>query len=793
MRISEHWLREWVDFPGSTEELAHRLTMAGLEVDAVEPAAPAFDGVVVGEILACEPHPEAERLQLCRVDDGSGEPLPVVCGAPDARPGLKAPLARVGASLPGGQAVRAASLRGVASAGMLCSARELGLAEDAAGLMALPGDAPVGTDLRAYLALEDWIIELELTPNRSDCLGMAGVAREVGVLARRAPAGPDPEPVPPGLGDRLEVALEAPADCPRYAGRIIRGIDAAAETPVWLRERLRRAGVRPLSVAVDVTNYVMLELGQPMHAFDLDRLEGGIRVRRARAGESLALLNGEAVTLDTETLVIADHARAVAMAGIMGGEGSAVGEGTRDVFLESAFFSPAAIAGRARAYGLHTDSSHRFERGVDPALCVRALERATRLLIDIAGGTPGPVTDAREAAHLPGTATVVLRPARVAALLGTAVPEAEMREILERLGMQVNVEEGDAWRVTAPSWRFDIAREVDLIEEIARVHGYDALPPARTPAPLAMPERPEARLSLRRLRRLLVDRGYQEAITYSFVSPELQQRLDPEAEALALSNPLSAELAVMRSSLWPGLVRALQHNRNRQAGRVRLFESGLAFRGRLENLAQRPRLAGIASGGRWPEQWGVPAEALDFFDIKGDVEALLALTGEPERYRFEPAAHPALHPGQGARILRDGAGAGWAGALHPALARELDLDGAVYVFELDLERASEARLPAFREVSRYPAIRRDLAVVLPESVSAAALHDCVAASVGESLRELVLFDVYRGRGVADGCKSLAIGLILQDSSRTLTDTDVDAVVGRVVARLRQELQAELRE
>lgn len=792
MRISEHWLREWVDFPGSTEELAHRLTMAGLEVDAVEPAAPEFDGVVVGEIVACEPHPDADRLSVCRVVAGEGDPWEVVCGAPNARVGLKAPFARVGTTLPDGTRIERAELRGFASEGMLCSARELGLSEDAAGLMALPEDAPPGMDLRDYLALDDRVIEVELTPNRADCLGMAGIAREVGVIARRAVTWPGVEAVPAQSDARFPVSLEAPAECPRYTGRVIRDVDARAETPVWMRERLRRAGIRPLSIAVDISNYVMLELGQPMHAFDLDRLRDGIRVRPARGGERLELLNGQTVTLEPDTLTIADASGPVAMAGVMGGEPTAVTAGTRHIFLEAAFFAPPSITGRARRYGLHTDSSHRFERGVDPRRAHVAVERATRLLVAIAGGVPGPTVVTELEDHVPGAPSVAFRPGRCEALLGAAISRDEMRDILERLGMAVTGD-GDTWTVAAPSWRFDIAREVDLIEEIARIHGYDALPPARTPAPLAMPERPEGRLSLRRLRRLLVDRGYQEAITYSFVSPELQQRLDPDAEGLALANPLSAELAVMRSSLWPGLVRALQHNRNRQAGRVRLFESGLAFRGRLANLAQRPRLAGIASGERWPEQWGVPAEALDFFDIKGDVEALLALTGEPERYRFEPAAHPALHPGQSARILRDGAEAGWAGALHPALVRDLDLDGAVYVFELDLERVGEARIPAFREVSRYPAIRRDLAVVLPESVSAGALHDCVAASVGESLRELVLFDVYRGRGVADGCKSLAIGLILQDSSRTLTDTDVDAVVGRVVARLREELQAELRE
>jgi len=792
MRISEQWLREWVAFPGGTGELAHRLTMAGLEVDAVEPAAPDFDGVVVGEIAACETHPDAEQLSICRVVAGEGDPFEVVCAAPNARVGLRAPFARVGARLPDGTRIERATLRGVESEGMLCSARELGLSEDAAGLMTLPQSAPPGMDLREYLALDDQVIEVELTPNRADCLGMAGIAREVGVIARHSVTWPGVDPVPAQSDARFPVALETPAQCPRYAGRVIRDVDAAAETPVWMRERLRRAGIRPLSIAVDISNYVMLELGQPMHAFDLDRLRAGIRVRAAGDGERLELLNGQTVTLEPGTLTIADDSGPVAMAGVMGGEPTAVTASTRHVFLEAAFFTPAAMAGSARRYGLHTDSSHRFERGVDPWRAEVAVERATRLLLGIAGGVPGPTQVTEAAAHMPAAARIAFRPRRCEAVLGAALASEDMRDILERLGMAVDAG-ADTWTVTAPSWRFDITREVDLIEEIARIHGYDALPPARTPAPLTMPERPEGRVPLRRLRRLLVDRGYQEAITYSFVSRELQQRLDPQTEALALANPLSAELAVMRSSLWPGLVRALQHNRNRQAGRVRLFESGLAFRGRLDHLTQRPRIAGIASGGRWPEQWAAPAEALDFFDVKGDVEALLALTGEPGRYRFEPAGHPALHPGQCARVLRDGVEVGWTGALHPALARELDLDGGVYLFELDLEKVSETRIPAFREVSRYPAIRRDLAVVVPEAVSAAALRECVATSVGTTLRELVLFDVYRGRGIPEGCKSLAIGLILQDSSRTLTDSDVDGLVSGAVSRLRDELQAELRE
>jgi len=793
MRISEQWLREWVAFPGATEELGHRLTMAGLEVDSIEPAAPAFSGVVVGRIVACEAHPEADKLRICRVEAGESEPLQVVCGAPNARVGVNAPFARVGAELPGGQRIREATLRGTVSFGMLCSARELGLSDDASGLMALPGDAPAGMDLRAYLGLDDSVIEVELTPNRSDCLGMRGVAREVGVLARKTVSGPEIAPVSPALDDRFEVKLEAPASCPRYLGRVIRGVDVTAETPVWMRERLRRAGVRPLSIAVDITNYVMLELGQPMHAFDLGRLTGGIRVRMADAGERLELLNGDTVELDAETLVIADADGPVAMAGVMGGEPTAVGDETVDVFLEAAFFTPAVIAGRARAYGLHTDSSHRFERGVDPELAEHAMERATRLLLDIAGGRAGPVVAAEDADHLPRRASVDLRPARVAALLGAQLPAAEMADILQRLGLTVDASDPATWRVSVPSWRFDIEREVDLIEEIARIHGYDELPIRRTPTPMAMAARPERVLTMRRLRNALIDRGYQEAITYSFVSSELQARLDPETPPLPLANPISSDLGVMRTSLWPGLVRALQHNQNRQHGRVRLFETGLRFRGDLAELDQRPVIAGIAAGNAHPEQWAEPSRAVDFFDLKADVEALLALGGEGDRYAFRSEGHAALHPGQSARVLKDGEAVGWLGALHPEAEQALELAGRTYVFELDLAAVKASAVPAFTELSRYPSIRRDLAIVVDEAVTAATVEATIADATGALLRHLVLFDVYRGKGVPSGRKSLAIGLILQDSSRTLTDVDVEECIERAVGRLSQELNAELRE
>ncbi|QIT56112.1 phenylalanine--tRNA ligase subunit beta [Aquisalimonas sp. 2447] len=791
MKISEQWLAEWVPAGLDTQTLAHRLTMAGLEVDGIEPAAPAFSDVVVGEIIDCAPHPDADKLSLCRVNDGTGEPLQVVCGAPNARAGLRAPFARVGGELPDGMRIKRAKLRGQESFGMLCSARELGLSEDAAGLLELPADAPVGQDLRQWLQLDDQVIEVDLTPNRGDCLGMIGVAREVSALTGVDMRAAEVAQVAAEVDDTVGVDLRDPLACPRYVGRVIRGVDVTAATPFWMQERLRRAGVRSLGPVVDVTNYVMLELGQPMHAFDLAKIHEGIVVRQAEAGETLTLLGDETVELQAGTLVIADHRGPLAMAGVMGGAPSSVTDHTTDILFESAFFAPEAMAGRARAYGLHTDSSHRFERGVDPAGQVRAVERATSLLTDIAGGRPGPVVDEQVSSEVPTERTVTLRSGRVRELLGVDIPAAEVADILQRLGMSL-VDSGGGWQVSVPAYRFDIDIEADLIEELARVHGYDRIPETRPATPTLIQPQPEERVALARLRSALVDRGFQETVTYSFVEPGLQHLMDPDHEPVPLANPISAELAVMRTSLWPGLARAAVHNRHRQHQRLRLFETGLRFRGSLDQLEQQPMLGAMVMGPVQPEQWGEPARAVDFFDLKGDLEAVLALTGRPEAFSFVADRHPALHPGQSARIELDGEAVGWLGALHPDVQRKLDMDEPAYVFEMTLEAAQQARLPAFAPLSRFPSIRRDLAVVVAESVSAAALEQCVRRATGDWLQGVALFDVYQGKGVADGFKSVGIGLILQDFSRTLTDSDVDEVISGVVVALRGELDAELR-
>jgi len=791
MRISVNWLREWLPAVPEPRELAARLTMAGLEVEAVEAAAPPLQGVVVGEIVAREKHPDADTLSVCRVTAGA-EVLQIVCGAPNARVGLKAPLATIGSRLPGGMEIRRAKLRGVESLGMLCSARELGLSEEGGGLMELPAELPAGTPLEQALALEDTILELNLTPNRGDCMGMLGVAREVAAVTDVSFSMPPSARVPAQSAERVPVELIAGAGCARFAARVIRGIRADAEAPLWMRERLRRAGLRPLGAIVDVTNYVMLELGQPMHAYDLREIEGGIVVRRANPGETLRLLDGREVTLDESVLVVADRVKSLGLAGVMGGEHSGIAPGTTDVVLEVAYFRPDAIAGRGRRYGLVTDASQRFERGVDPTLQERAIERATELLLACAGGVPGPATMTESPPDLPRRDAVAFRPARARRVIGADIGDDEIRSILRRLGMEPEGH-GDDWQLSAPPWRFDIAIEEDLIEEIARVHGFDRIPETDPATPLAIPAISEVRVTPESVADLLVQRGYFEAITYSFVDPSLQAVLCPGEAALGLANPISADLAEMRVSLWPGLVRALIENQRRQQGRVRLFEIGRKFRLDQGSLTETGAVAGIAAGPTLPEQWGTPASAVDFHDVRSDVEALLRQSGALASFEFAPAQHAALHPGQTARVLRDGRPVGWIGRLHPEVERRLELTYSAIVFEIETESGLAAVLPRHAEISRFPAVRRDLAVVVAEPVPVQALLDVVRRSAGVLLTGLVVFDIYRGKGITEGFKSVAMGLNLQDISRTLTDVETDAVVARVVADLQREHSATIRD
>lgn len=791
MKFSEQWLRGWVSPQVSRDDLVARLSMAGLEVDSVTPAAGEFSGVIVGEVLSTEQHPDADKLRVCQVSNGA-ETFQVVCGAPNVRPGLKIPFAMIGAQLPGDFKIKKAKLRGVESNGMLCSQAELQVGEGNDGLMELPADAPVGKDFREFLQLDDASIEVDLTPNRGDCLSVAGLAREVGALYDAEVTRPQVATIPATHDEVRPVEVLAPDACPRYLGRVIRNVDVSKPTPLWMVERLRRSEVRSIDAIVDITNYVMLELGQPLHAFDLAEINGGIRVRLAQEDEKLVLLDGQEVSLRADTLVIADHQRALAIAGVMGGEHSGVSASTRDIFLESAFFDTIAVAGKARSYGLHTDASHRYERGVDWQLAREAMERATGLLLEITGGEAGPVVEAVSEQHLPSVAPVTLRADRIEQMLGMKMDTAEVERLLTALGLTVTAESGGQWRVDVPSHRFDITLEVDLIEELARLYGYNRLPVRYPQARLAPQPRTEAKGDLPALRRLLVARGYQEAITYSFIDQKWFELFNPGVEPLLLANPISADMAAMRSSLWPGLVKALQHNLNRQQDRVRLFESGLRFVGQLEGLQQEPMLAGVICGSRLPEGWAQGRDAVDFFDVKADVEAVLGFAGALDDFRFVPGKHPALHPGQTARIERNGREVGYLGALHPELAKTLGLDRPVFVFELVLAEVAEGRLPKFRELSRFPEVRRDLALLADRDVAATAVLDVIRENAGEWMTDLRLFDVYQGKGIDPHRKSLAVGLTWQHPSRTLTDDEVNASTQQILTSLEERLNATLR-
>lgn len=791
MKFSEQWLRGWVSPQVSRDELVARLSMAGLEVDSVTPAAGVFSGVIVGEVLSTEQHPDADKLRVCQVSSGS-ETFQVVCGAPNVRPGLKIPFAMIGAELPGDFKIKKAKLRGVESNGMLCSQSELQVGEGNDGLMELPADAPVGEDFRVYLELDDASIEVDLTPNRGDCLSLTGLAREVGALYAIPVAVPAVAAVPVTHDEVRPVDVLATSACPRYLGRVIRNVDLSRPTPLWMVERLRRSDIRSIDAVVDITNYVMIELGQPLHAFDLAEINGGIRVRMAEEGEKLVLLDGQEVSLRADTLVIADHQRALAIAGVMGGEHSGVSSTTRDVFLESAFFDQIAVAGKARSYGLHTDASHRYERGVDWQLARKAMERATGLLLEITGGEAGPVIEAVSEKDLPSIAPVTLRAERIEQMLGLKMDPVEIEGLLTGLGLTVSAEAAGQWRVEVPSHRFDISLEVDLIEELARLYGYNRLPVRYPQARLAPQAKAEARSDLPELRRLLVARGYQEAITYSFIDPKQFELFSPGAEPLLLANPISNDMAAMRASLWPGLVKSLQHNLNRQQDRVRLFESGLRFVGQLDGLKQEPMLAGVVCGSRLPEGWAQGRDVIDFFDVKADVEAVLGFAGALDTFKFVPGKHPALHPGQTARIERDGREVGFVGAIHPELSKTLGLDRPVFVFELILAEVALGKMPKFQELSRFPEVRRDLALLADEGVAATAVLDVIRENAGEWLTDLRLFDVYQGKGIDPHRKSLAVGLTWQHPSRTLNDDEVNAATHKILTSLEERLNATLR-
>jgi phenylalanyl-tRNA synthetase beta chain len=809
MQFSELWLREWANPALETQELVDQITMAGLEVDAIEAAAGEFSGIVVGQIVSFEQHPDADKLNVCKVTDGSEE-FQIVCGAPNVREGMKIPFAKIKAVLPGDFKIKKAKLRGVESFGMLCAEEELGLADKSDGLWDLPADAPLGVCMREYLGLtrdgrDDKIIDVDLTPNRGDCLSIAGLSREVGVLNKVDVTAPTIEAVAATIDDVIDVQLQAPDACPRYVGRIIKGINIKAASPLWMQEKLRRSGIRSIDPVVDVTNFILLELGQPMHAFDLAKLDGGIVVRKAVQDETLILLDDQEIKLNNDTLVIADNSKALAMAGVMGGAESGVNaETTQDILLESAYFNPISIAGKARNFGLHTDSSHRFERGVDFELQRTAIERATALLLEIVGGEAGPVVEKTSEADLPSCAEIVLIEAHIEKMLGLTIEASEVEEILTRLGMQLSpykdAKGNNGWKVIAPSYRFDMAIEADLIEELARIYGYNRLP-VRTPtAATPLLPVPENELAMKDVRRQLVGRGYQEAITYSFVDPATQKLLDPDVAPLALANPISADLSVMRTNLWAGLVQTAVHNIKRQQPRVRLFETGLSFVPQPgkdpsnldESLVQDGKLAMLLTGTRTEQSWSEGEQDVDFFDLKGDFESLIARTGSQARYTFVPAEHPALQPGQTASIQLDGVAVGWIGALHPNLAKPLGLKQAVYLLEISLKAVRQVEVPTFKPLSKFPGMSRDLALVVTDSTSVADVMSLIREKAGDYLTKLNLFDIYQGKGIDPNRKSLALGLTWQHPSRTLNEEEVNEAVDNILAHLADRIDAQLR-
>jgi len=778
MKFSENWLRTWVNPALSSDELGHALTMAGLEVEALEAVAPAFNNVVVAEVLEVVKHPNADRLNVCQVNVGEATPLTIVCGAANVAVGAKVPCARIGAVLPGDFAIRQAKVRNVESFGMLCSEKELGLANESQGLWLLPVDAPVGKTLREYLELDDRLFTLKLTPNRSDCSGMVGIAREVAALTGSPLKQLEIQPQPVALSEQLPVNVADAQACPLYCGRLVRGVNAAATTPTWMLRRLERSGLRGISAVVDITNYVMLEMGQPLHAFDLAKLTGGITVRRARNGEELTLLNEQTVKLDNEVLVIADDARVLALAGIMGGQGSGVETTTQDVFLESAFFHPDAIAGKARRFGLATDSSFRFERGVDFAATRQALERATQLLLEICGGSAGAISEAR--GELPQRVAITLRRSRVVRVLGIALDNTQIAALLQRLQFKFLVD-GDDFSVVPPSFRFDLSIEADLIEELARLHGYDNIPALAPQAVLTMLPYSELQRPLARIQQILVSRDYQEIVSYAFVDEQIERDLCGNADPVALQNPIASNLAVMRSSLIGGLADALRFNLNRRQGRVRLFEAGACFARSNDEYAQSQRLSGMAYGAALPEQWGVAAKPVDFYDVKADVEALFA----PQMLRFVAAVHPALHPGRSAQIYCEGQAIGWIGELHPQWQQRYDMAQPAVWFEVELGALTRVAVPRMGEIAKSLPVRRDLAVLVDEAVTTQTLLDAMRQATAYSVTEVALFDVYRGKGVEQGKKSLAFRVLLQDTQKTLTDSEIEISIALLVDVMQQ--------
>ncbi|GHA02470.1 phenylalanine--tRNA ligase subunit beta [Ignatzschineria ureiclastica] len=787
MKISVSWLKEWIqEIPA---DLANRLTMAGLEVEGVELAAPAFSGVVIGEVVALEQHPDADRLRVAQVNVGQEAPIQIVCGAPNVAVGIKVPTALVGAVLPGDFKIKDAKLRGVASSGMLCSAKELGLNEDASGLMILDSSLTVGADFREVLHLDDEIVEIDLTPNRGDCLSILGVARDLAAMTGQSVRAFEEAPLTVESTFSKQVVVDNPTDCPKYLGCVIENVNPKAPSPLWMQERLRRSGIRPHGILVDVTNYVLLEVGQPLHAFDIAKIEGDLHVRRARQGEALTLINEDKVTLREDTLVIADEKKVLAMAGIMGGLESGCDDTTTTIFLEAAWFNPLTIAGRARNYGLHTDSSHRFERGVDFALAEKALAYAASLIREYAGGKAGPVTRIVSEDLLPKRLPIKVRFCKINQIIGQKFTNYDINTLLSRVGNVTEVH-NDYLIIEPPSYRFDLQIEEDFIEEVARLNGYDEVPVSfEMLSQVVMNPVPESKVKLADFKQILVDRGFYEVIEMSFTSPTWQAILDPGRDAIALKNPISNDLSVMRTTLLPGVLGAMDHNLKRQQTRLRFFESGRTYNGTLENPVQVLHIAGAICGTAAPLQWGVDARAADFFDLKGDVEALLKRTGRKD-FCFVPSEREILHPGQRADIkLESGETVGYLGKLHPSVVKALDLNRDIFVFELNYDLLSQSETPKFQALSRFPVSKRDLALVVPASVTTQQIVDVMQGETTprKYLVSVNLFDIYAPKNHQDekASKNMAFSLTFQNREENLKDVEIDQVVAEILSDLTQ--------
>ncbi len=791
MKISENWLRTWVNPAIDSEKLSDQLTMLGLEVDDLSPAAKPFTGVVVGEVLTVEQHPDADRLRVTTVNIGSGEPLQIVCGAPNVRAGMKAPVATIGAVLPGDFKIKKGKLRGIESQGMLCGASEIDLEDKIDGLLELPNDAPVGVNVREYLDLDDNVIDISITPNRGDCFSIRGIAREIGVINQLPVTAPEIQEVAATIADEKKVVVSTEG-CPRYLGRVIKNVNTKAPTPEWMERALARSGIRQHSILVDITNYVLIELGQPLHAFDGGKVQGAVHVRQATAGEKLVLLNEQEVELNEKVMVIADDEKALAIAGIMGGLSSSVTDATTEIFLESAFFAPLHIAGRARSFGLHTDASQRYERGVDFELPVIAMHRASQLIAELAGGEFGPITVAENAAVLPRREAIELEQAQVDQLLGYKVESDFITDALTRLGCEVTVKAEGQWSVVPPSHRYDMAIYQDLIEEVARIHGYDNIQISLPVIDVKLAKYQD-QFEVAQLRQTAVTLGYREAISFSFADLKLEKQLNPAVNPLALANPISSDLAVMRSTLLSSLIPCVQYNVNRQQNRVRFFELGLRFdyqdAASIHDLKQIPTFALIATGSRINESWHGKPQPMDFFDFKGDVEEILAAARLNVEYVRSERAW--LHPGQSAEIMVDGQSIGYLGRLHPLLEDELDL-ATTWVAELDQKAVLQTYVSNFTELSRFPSVRRDIALLISDKINVSEIQRLIEKTGGELLESTWLFDVYTGQGVEEGKRSLAFALLWQHPTRTLEDAEIKSGMDNILQVLKNTYQATLR-